>query len=179
MEGTTGGRTHFDVVPERSAVLIRARSNVGPIEFGMVGLTGFIDASLDGDRVVMDGSPAASLDLEIRNLRSGNQLYDAELLRRIDARRYPTATVELEGGAHATDARYHLVGRLRFHGFERSVEGSVSASRAGDGTIIVEGDHVFDIRDFDISMPTMFLLKIYPDVRVELHVEAEAQPTVS
>jgi hypothetical protein len=36
----------------------------------------------------------------------------------------------------------------------------------------VTGEQVFDVRDFDMSLPTMPLLKIYPDVRVHLHVEA-------
>ena len=39
--------------------------------------------------------------------------------------------------------------------------------------LVVTGDHVFDIRDFDIVSPTVLMLRIYPDVRVRLHVEAE------
>jgi hypothetical protein len=31
----------------------------------------------------------------------------------------------------------------------------------------------FDIRDFDIASPTVLMLRIYPDVLVQLQVEAE------
>ena len=37
--------------------------------------------------------------IDVSGLRSGNGLYDAELLRRIDARRFPTATVDLRSCA--------------------------------------------------------------------------------
>jgi len=39
----------------------------------------------------------------------------------------------------------------------------------------VQGDHVVDIRDFDIESPTVLMLRIYPDVRVQLQVEAERE----
>jgi len=35
----------------------------------------------------------------------------------------------------------------------------------------VIGEHVFDIRDFDVATPTVLMLRIYPDVRVELQLE--------
>ncbi len=37
------------------------------------------------------------------------------------------------------------------------------------------GEQVFDIRDFDVPSPTVLMLRIYPDVRVHLHVEAELE----
>ena len=46
--------------------------------------------SVPGRRV-----PTAHLEIEVEQLRSGNSLYDAELLRRIDARRHPTVTLDL------------------------------------------------------------------------------------
>ncbi len=43
-----------------------------------------------------------------------------------------------------------------------------------DKRIVVSGEQVIDIRKFEIAAPTMLMLKIYPDVRVFLHLEAEA-----
>ena len=37
------------------------------------------------------------------------------------------------------------------------------------------GEEVVDIRDFGIASPTVLMLRIYPDVRVRLHVEAEPE----
>jgi hypothetical protein len=41
------------------------------------------------------------------------------------------------------------------------------------GQLVVSGEQVFDIRDFDIASPTVLMLRIYPDVLVQLQVEAE------
>jgi hypothetical protein len=41
------------------------------------------------------------------------------------------------------------------------------------GRLVVDGEQAFDIRDFDLDSPTVLMLRIYPDVRVRLHVEAE------
>ena len=41
------------------------------------------------------------------------------------------------------------------------------------GKLVVSGEQVFDIRDFDIASPTVLMLRIYPDVLVQLQVEAE------
>jgi len=50
---------------------------------------------------------------------------------------------------------------------------SVTVGRAD--RLVVQGDHVVDIRDFDIESPTVLMLRIYPDVRVQLQVEAERE----
>jgi hypothetical protein len=172
MTAAPGGRRHFDVIPSQSAVLVRARSNVGPIEFGMVGLAGYVEATVDDGTVLLDGTPAAHLELQVGELRSGNQLYDAELLRRIHARRFPAAVIDLSTALPGSALHYQLIGELTFHGLQRTVEGTVKATIDDRGILTVDGDHVFDIRDFDIAVPSMVMLKIFPDVRVELHVEA-------
>ena len=63
-------------------------------------------------------------------------------------------------------------GRLGFHGVVRELEGTLAVDPRPDGSIIVTGDHAFDIRDFDIASPTVLMLRIYPDVSVKLQVEA-------
>ncbi len=42
-----------------------------------------------------------------------------------------------------------------------------------DDRILISGEQVFDIRDFAVPSPTMLMLRIFPDVRVRLQVEAE------
>jgi polyisoprenoid-binding protein YceI len=103
-------------------------------------------------------------------------LYDAELLRRIDARRFPTAKVELrECTASGLGSRYGLKGDLTFHGVTRPAEGTVSVEALSDHRILITGEQVFDIRDFAVPSPTMLMLRIYPDVRVRLQAEAELE----
>ena len=46
-------------------------------------------------------------------------------------------------------------------------------SQPGPGVLAVTGEQAVDIRDFDISSPTVLMLRIYPDVVVKLYLEAE------
>ena len=165
----------FDIVPEWSIVTIEARSSVGPIHWEATGPRGYVDAAVNADGVLDLGtSPTAYLELEVERLKSGNALYDAELLRRIDARRFPTATVELK---HTTSlpspSRFQLSGEVTFHGVTREAEGAVTVSFPAEHKMLIDGEQVFDIRDFDVPSPTLLRLRIFPDVRVRLHVEAQ------
>jgi polyisoprenoid-binding protein YceI len=164
----------FQLTPGRSAILISARSTVGPIEFGMTGLEGFIKVRFVDGIIDMDTAPFAHLELPVAKLQSGNLLYDAELLRRIHASRFPMALMDLRTVVCTNDRdRYQLEGELTFHGVQRVVSGSVTAIAVGGQSLVVDGEQSFDIRDFDVPSPTMLMLKIYPDVQVHLHVEAE------
>ena len=54
-------------------------------------------------------------------------------------------------------------------------QGTVSVELAPNDRLVVTGEQVFDIRDFDVPSPTVLMLRIYPDVRVHLHVEANLE----
>ena len=116
----------------------------------------------------------ASSSVPVTGLCSGNGLYDAELLRRIEARRYPVAKLELRRLHAWSEAPAGTASPAVSTSTAscRSLEGTVSVDPRPDGSIIVTGDHAFDIRDFDIASPTVLMLRIYPDVTVKLQVEA-------
>jgi PadR family transcriptional regulator PadR len=164
----------FVLDPKRSAVLIDARSTVGPICFGSKGVTGSLLAAMADGEVSTETPPSGWLTIDMTELSSGNKLYDAELHRRINSRRYPTAKVELkECTLSAPGWRYRLRGELTFHGITRRAEGTVQVEAASDDRIVISGEQVFDIRDFALPSPTMLMLRIFPDVRVRLYAEAE------
>ncbi|MEY2401559.1 MAG: PadR family transcriptional regulator, regulatory protein PadR [Ilumatobacteraceae bacterium] len=174
--------SRFRVVPDRSAVMINARSSVGPITFGAIGVRGFIEVSVAGRRVCPVPYPTAHLEIDVDQLRSGNSLYDAELLRRIDARRHPTVVLDLRAcTALGSTGRYQLQGEVTFHGVSKPLDGTVSVAMPGEGTLVIRGEQVVDIRDFGVVSPTVLMLRIYPDVVVGLQIEAELdqhdQPT--
>jgi hypothetical protein len=167
----------FRLVPDRSSLVIDARSNVGPIRWEATGLHG-------GFEVVEAGLGAvdprkvqwAEVELPVDGLTSGNPLYDAELLRRIDARAYPTAQVALRHvDAVGTDNRYQLQGDLTFHGVTRPLTGTVVVAFPAPDVALVYGEKVIDIRDFDVPSPAVLMLKILPDVRVRMSLEAERE----
>jgi polyisoprenoid-binding protein YceI len=164
----------FAMDPERSAVLIDARSTVGPICFSSKGVAGSLYAVIGDGGVDTETAPSGWLTIDMAGLSSGNKLYDAELHRRINSRRYPTAKVELkECTRGAPGWRYRLRGELTFHGITRRTEGTVQLEAASDDRIVISGEQVFDIRDFALPSPTMLMLRIFPDVRVRLYAEAE------
>ncbi len=168
-------RRCFPLVRDRSVVLIEVRSTVGPLSFGATGITGSIEAAVVDGVLRTEQPPSAELNIDVSGLRSGNRLYDAELLRRIDARRFPTATVRMrECAASGPGSRYRLSGELVFHGVGRPAQGTVNVEAVSD-RLIITGEQVFDIRDFAIPSPTVLMLRIYPDVRVRLHLEAELE----
>jgi DNA-binding PadR family transcriptional regulator len=164
----------FELDPERSAVLIDVRSTAGPLSFGTLGVTGTIHAAFADGLLRTDIVPSGCLTIDVSGLNSGNRLYDAELLRRIDARGYPAAFVELrECAVSGPGSRYRLAGELTFHGVTRLAEGTVTVEAVSDRRLVITGEQVFDIRDFAIPSPTMLMLRIFPDVRVHLYAEAE------
>lgn len=169
--------SHFRVVPDRSAVMIDARSSVGPITFGAIGVTGTIEVAVAGRRVCSDPYPTAHLEISVDQLRSGNSLYDAELMRRIDARRHPTVSLDLRAcTALGSTGRYQLMGEVTFHGVSRPLDGTVSVGMSSEHALVIRGEQVVDIRDFGVVSPTVLMLRIYPDVVVGLQVEAELEP---
>ncbi len=166
----------FRLIPDRSVVLIEVRSTVGPLSFGAIGVTGWVEAAVAGGVVQTDRPPSGRITIDVSGLRSGNGVYDAELLRRIDARRFPTATVDLKScAASGLGDRYHLEGEITFHGVARPVQGAVDVTMAGGNHLVITGEQALDIRDFAIPSPTVLMLRIYPDVRVRLHAEAELE----
>jgi polyisoprenoid-binding protein YceI len=164
----------FRLTPDRSVSLVEVRSTVGPLSFGAAGITGHIDAVVTDGKVSTDPQPTAYIEIAVDGLRSGNSLYDAELLRRIDARRFPLASIHLsECMVSGAGDRYRVTGELTFHGVTRPAHGTVNVAERSSGRLVVTGEQVFDIRDFDVPSPTVLMLRIYPDVRVHLHVEAD------
>ena len=175
-DGTAVEPVSFRVMPDRAAVVFVARSNAGPITFGATGIEGSIAAEVERGTVSVRVPPAARLEVPIDKLTSGNQLYDAELLRRVDARLFPQAVVELhEVSPVGSTGRYHVAGELTFHGVTQSMEGTVSVAFPSPERMVVEGEQVLDMRHFHITPPTVAMLRIYPDVRVQLHLEARLE----
>jgi DNA-binding PadR family transcriptional regulator len=185
--GEAPGPIRLEVAADRSNLVIEARSNVGPIAFSATDIRGWAEVAVDQGLVLLEPPPRARLEIALDSLTSGNSLYDAEVLRKIDVRRYPSATLELRAVSRLGDGNcYKVAGELTLHGSSRAIDGSVTATfietqrmpLRGDTTLdrrmIVSGEQVLDIRYFGMDIPRMPLLKIYPDVRLHLHLEADA-----
>jgi polyisoprenoid-binding protein YceI len=168
--------TRFDFDPTRSRVWIEARSSLHPIHSETAGLQGWFDADVGVDgRIDTTVTPHARLELAVERMSSGNPLYDREMRRRIDARRYPTISGQLTflkpaGG----EGRYLVGGEITFRGVTNHYEHEMGITAVDDATLKFEGERTFDIRDFGMEPPRILALRVYPDVAVRVEIIASA-----
>jgi polyisoprenoid-binding protein YceI len=157
-------------------VLVKARSNVGPIVFGTTEVTGDVLAEMrEGFPVGIERS-SAHLEIPVTSLASGNALYDAEIHRRMDARRYPAIEVDLTSATPISESnRFLLGGKLLLRDVVQEVSGAVSVDVIELDALLIKGELALDIRDFRIEIPTTLMLKIYPEVLIEMQLEARAE----
>lgn len=166
--------SRFIVIPERSRVRVEARSNLHPIVAEAAGISGHIEAEETEGRVLLEPQPAARLEFPVERLRSGNPLLDQELPRRVDARRYPSVVIEVKG-VTAEAAGYRARTQVAFHGLTREFPVPVTVKVVEGTRLVVEAEQAFDIRDFGVEPPRLLLLRVYPDVKVEVYLEAEKE----
>jgi polyisoprenoid-binding protein YceI len=163
-------RFAFDT--ERSCVWIDARSNLHPISSETRGLRGWVEVTPAADGTLDLQHPVTgTLEVAAERLSSGNRLYDLELKRRIDARSYPTISGQITQVTSTGEPDLYLVtGDLTFHGKTRTFAHEMTVV-VTEEAILLTGDYVFDIREFNMKPPSMLMLKVYPEVavRVELH----------
>jgi polyisoprenoid-binding protein YceI len=164
----------YRIVPDESRVLIDAKSSLHAIHTSASGLEGRLDLDVPGgERVDLRTAATATLSLPVGALKSGNLLEDREVQRRIDARRFPTITGELDELAATGEERQYLArGRITFRGVTNNYEDEVTISRVDANTLRVEGAHTFDIRDFGMEPPKILMLRVEPTVNVRVEIVA-------
>jgi len=165
----------YRLIPESSKVWAEARSSLHPIRSETSGLEGYIEAEIAEGRADLSVAPKARVQLDAARVKTGNPLYDTELSRRLETRKYPRITGEVREVKALAANRYHVKGDLSFHGVTHSVEGDVTLRIVNDTTIELEGENVIDIRKFGLEPPRLLMLKVYPDVRIRGRVLAERE----
>lgn len=165
-------RRHHSLVPERSAVILNVSTSLGPVTFGANGIEGFIAAGVHDGEIDNEVTPAAHLELLVNRLTSGNSAYDGELRRQIDARRFPTAFVDLHSVKAVDPSNFHVRGEVTLRGVTVPAEGVVSVDLPEPGLMVITGEESLSISDFGIPPPSLFMIKISPDVKLRLHLEA-------
>jgi polyisoprenoid-binding protein YceI len=162
----------FDFLVGQSAVLLETRSNVGPIQFGSLAVEGEAELNISSSDVDAAVALSAVMRIPVTSLASGNSLYDAELQNRLEYRRYPVITVAMTAARPLGAGRFDAEGDVTIHGSTRHLTGTIAVTMPDEHTVVAEGRHVVDIRDFAIRLPSMLMLKIYPDVSVQFRITA-------
>jgi len=167
----------YRIVPDESVAWIEARSSLHPIHSENRGLEGFVELEvLPGPAVDLGAPLGGRVELPLDRLSSGNPLYDREMRRRVDARRYPMISGELTAMSETgRENRYLVQGEVTLRGTTRRYEDEMTLSGLRKGVICLEGEHVFDIRDFGMEPPKIMMLRVYPEVRVRVRVVAQEE----
>jgi polyisoprenoid-binding protein YceI len=149
-----------------------------PIRTETRGLEGWVEVTLLPDGGLDLSIPVTGeLALSVDRLTSGNQLYDRELKRRMDARKYPTITGRITSFDPTDVTGSYLVGGdLSFHGHTRNFAHDMTIDIGQRSSIEMRGDYVFDIREFGMKPPSMLMLKVYPEVSVRVALFGDVRP---
>jgi len=170
-------RLRYRIVPERSRLWVEARSSLHPINVDTRGLEGFVEVETSGEA---DGSAvrpvAGRVEIDTDRLQTGNPLYDRELERRLEARKFSRVRGDVREVTPVGGNRYRVRGDLSLHGVTRSVDGQVTLRVVDERRVQVEGERVFDMRDFGLEPPRILMLRVHPDVKVRGRVVAEREP---
>jgi len=91
----------------------------------------------------------------------------------VDARRFPSIVGKVRTASPlGGDGLFQVAGDVTFHGVTREVEGKVLVRSEGD-RLVVEGEHVFDIRDFGVKPPKILAFRVEPTVKVRIRLVAK------
>jgi len=166
----------FDVNTAQTTVQVGLRVNLHPSHINANALSGFIECEVDDQgKPRLDQPYRAELTLPVDAIKSGNGIQDREMRRRFDTSRYPTITaVVTHGEALDDDGRYRATARLTLHGVTKDITGDVKLTPSGN-TLTIDGQQVINVKDFGIDPPRLIILKVEPDVDLQVHIVAARQ----
>jgi polyisoprenoid-binding protein YceI len=165
----------YRVTPEKSRLWFEARSSLHPIKAEAAGVGGTVEAELTTEGLDLKAAPRGKLEVDVDSIRTGNVLYDREIVRQLEVRKYPRIRGEIVEVKELDAGRYKIRGNLSVHGVSKPVEGEVKLRVLGDGSFEADGEQTFDIRDFGLTPPRILMLKVYPEVKVHAHIVGQKQ----
>jgi polyisoprenoid-binding protein YceI len=161
----------YRIDSDRSEVYVEARSNVHPIEIRTQGVRGTIELEVRDGKIDLSSAPRAELEIQADLLRSGIDLYDSEIHRRIEVRKYRAIKGQLRDASEIGPGRYRLRGNLSLHGVTRDLEGEVTM-RAGDDWVEFEGTKTLDMRDYNLEPPKILMLEVQAQINLRAKIRA-------
>ena len=158
------------MIPERSRLWAEARSTLHPVRVETDGLTGTVEAELEGG--VLTPRAPFRVDIDAERLRSGNGLVDGELQRRLETKKYPRVVGQVKE-VEPAGGRFRLRGELTLHGVTRTTDVEVTVRALDDRTLELEGEKTIDMRDYGLPPPKLLFLKVQPEVKVRARLVAQ------
>jgi len=166
----------YRLVPERSKIWADARSSLHPIKVETTGLEGFVEMTIVDGHIDTNAPVSGSVELDASLLKTGNGLYDRELVSKLEMRKYPRVRGRvISVKALDSGTTYRVQGELSLHGQTSPVQGDVRMRMIDDTTVEFQGEQTIDIRNFGLEPPKFLMLKVYPDVKVRGLVIAQLE----
>lgn len=181
-------RARFGIDAGASSLTLEVHTSLVTLHATATGIEGELEVALLADGAVDEREqPGGRLHFAVRRLQRANPAYALEIERLLDPRRHPEVIVDLasteplgpdgevvepaEDGAR--DGRtYRAQGTMTLRGVTRPLDGVLVAHFPDPATIELEGARVVDVRQYGVTPPRLFALRVHPDVRVHLQVVA-------
>jgi polyisoprenoid-binding protein YceI len=167
----------FRVNTATTTVKVGLRVNLHPSHIDANALSGTIDCEVDEQGKPRLAQPySAVLTLPVEAIKSGNGMQDREMRRRFDVSRFPTITATVTHGETLEgEGRYRATAKLTMHGVTNEITGDVQL-RVDGTTMTIDGQQVINVKEFGIDPPRLIILKVEPEVDLQVHIVAELQP---
>jgi polyisoprenoid-binding protein YceI len=165
----------YCLVPDRSKIWADARSSLHPISLETTGLEGVLEMTIVDGHLDTNAPVSGSVELDASLLKTGNGLYDRELERKLEMRKYSRVRGRVISAKALDSDTYRVQGELSLRGQTSPVQGDVRMRIIDDITVEFQGEQTIDIRNFGLEPPKFLMLKVYPDVKVRGLVIAQLE----
>jgi polyisoprenoid-binding protein YceI len=163
---------------DRSLVIDKTQSR---IEFDVQSTLHDFTGKLPAYEIDILADPASSaitkaqLQFRIRDLRTGDEKRDRDLLKWENEDRFPAVIFTLEKiDSAGTKANAH--GHLLLHGTSKPLSFPVTIASEDKKSFSIEGDTTLDTREFGLPIYRKYgLLRVDPFVKVRFHLQGKLQ----
>ncbi len=151
-----------------SAVTVSADSSVHPIAAEIKGLRGEATCDVVDGALVPGPGTSGWIEGDVAQLETGKKLEDMALRKQIDAKKHPSVRYEVRS-VEGAGGSFKVSGSFTFHGQTKEFTDECSA-RLDGGRLVVDAEHVVDIRDHGVKPFKVLTLSIQPEARLTLHL---------
>ena len=161
----------FEVVRNRSKLMVEGQSTLHPIHTSTNKLTGYFEAELDLDgQLNLSIPPTGYLEVYIEDMKADQEYIDRVVQIRLDTRRFPMIKAKLVSVSERGEGRYFAVGDISFQGVTRRAENELSITWLDNQNLSISGELTINVRDYEITPPSLMTIKIQPEVKVNLNL---------